>query len=508
VIDGVDDYQSPAWWIKRLSSELLRRNQSPQWRTTSLTREARPPLDLLSDYLRGDPPLPKVAEGWQAGFRQYMRMARMNYAELVVEPTRERMIPIGFRTAASDDENGDSEAARVMAVQDLELKLTDAFDSMLGLGDGYAIVGLPDEESGVPLITAEDPRQVITAHDPATGRGLAGLKLFRDEWDAKDWAFLYLAGERGEPVQLWVASRGGISGLSASSRFMPKTWEWDPDRHGAVLPFDRLNVVRFQNRRGVGEFEPHLDVLDRINDTLLDRVVISKIQAYRQRAIRGLPETSDGAEPTEDGSNVIDYTDVFSADPGSMWQVPEGVEFWESSPVDLGPVRLAIQDDVKALAAVTRTPLHLITPDAANGSAEGAALMREGHLAKVKDRRRRAGSGLAELMSLAFSAMDDEQRADRSGIVTIWEPAEQFSLTERMSAATQAKAAGLPQDAVFTDVMQYRPEDVDRLNGMRAKDLLYALTQAPAVDSSTPLASNPVVDPGVDPSAELAPVDQ
>jgi hypothetical protein len=248
--------------------------------------------------------------------------------------------------------------------------------------------------------------------------------------------------------------------------------------------------------------------LDRINDTLLDRVVISKIQAYRQRAIRGLPETSDGAEPTEDGSNVIDYTDVFSADPGSMWQVPEGVEFWESSPVDLGPVRLAIQDDVKALAAVTRTPLHLITPDAANGSAEGAALMREGHLAKVKDRRRRAGSGLAELMSLAFSAMDDEQRADRSGIVTIWEPAEQFSLTERMSAAAQAKAAGLPQDAVFTDVMQYRPEDVERLNGMRAKDLLYALTQAPAVDSSTPPASNPVVDPNVDPLADAVPVNQ
>jgi hypothetical protein len=54
--------------------------------------------------------------------------------------------------------------------------------------------------------------------------------------------------------------------------------------------------------------------------------------------------------------------------------------------VDLGPVRQAIRDDVQDLAAVTRTPLFYLTPDAANGSAEGASLAREGLVFKTEDR--------------------------------------------------------------------------------------------------------------------------
>lgn len=465
VID-VDEPRSPGWWLKTLSKALVERNTSPGWRTSSLRREARPPLDLLADYLRGDPPLPQVAEGWRDGFRQFMRLSRMNYAELAVEPTRERMVPVGFHTAAEGDENGDPEAARIMRASDLDLKMTDVFSGMLALGDSYAIVGAPDGVTGVPLITAEDARQVITAHDPATGETLAALKMFRDDWDAADFAYVYLA--TGE---VWKARRDGSSSL-ASLRFSARSWSWTSESP-EKLPYRRIPVVRFQNRGGVGEFEPHLDVLDRINDGLLDRVVIAKIQAFRQRAIKNLPSHD------EDGEE-IDYTDVFSADPGALWQVPDGVDFWESQPIDLGPIRMAVKDDVEAFAAVTRTPLHLITPDAASGSAEGASLMREGQLYKVEDRRRRGGSSLAQLMSLAFLFAGDEARSERAEIKTIWQPAERYSLTEKMSAATQAKAAGLPQAAIFTDVMQYGPEDVARLESMRGGDLLYSLLNAPA----------------------------
>jgi hypothetical protein len=62
------------------------------------------------------------------------------------------------------------------------------------------------------LITAESPMQCITAHDAATGETLAGLKLFRDDWDTTDWAYLFLPGE------LWVAALDGGTSIAATAR--------------------------------------------------------------------------------------------------------------------------------------------------------------------------------------------------------------------------------------------------------------------------------------------------
>ena len=79
--------------------------------------------------------------------------------------------------------------------------------------------------------------------------------------------------------------------------------------------------------------------------------------------------------------------------------------------VDLGPIRSAVRDDVTDFAAATRTPLFYITPDAANGSAEGASLSREGLLFKVRDRIREADEAVEQVMSLAFAFDGDAERA-------------------------------------------------------------------------------------------------
>jgi hypothetical protein len=199
-------------------------------------------------------------------------------------------------------------------------------------------------------------------------------------------------------------------------------------------------------------------------------VSVAMYQAYRQRAIVGLPETSDGLEPAEDGSNVVDYTEVFTADPGALWQVPEGGTFWESTPIDLGPIRAAVKDDVQALAAVTRTPLHYITPDAAQGSAEGASVMRESLVYRVEDRRRRASAAFARVMSTAFRMMGESERADVLSIRTIWQPAERYSLAERSSAAAQLVAV-LPNRIIRRDILQYTPDQIAALDRADSEDL-------------------------------------
>ena len=456
--------QSPGWWLQRLTTELQQRNRGHRWSQMSRTRRGRPGLDLLDSYLQGDPPLPTVAAGWSETLLPLLREARMNYAELVVEAPRERMIPLGWTTAVDADENGDQVAARIAAANELELRSADVFRWMLCLGDGYMMVGPPDPMTGIPVVSKEDPRQVITADDPATGRAMAALKLFLDDWTGDRLAYVYVPGA------VWVARQP--AGVLSPSGFSPSTWNWDPDLSRAYPAGfeDLVPIVRFRNVDGQGEYERHLDVLDRINREIFRRVTIAEYQAFRQRAVIGLPETSDNAAPADDGSNVIDYTDVFTADPGALWQAPEGVNFWESAAIDLGPVRAAVKDDVEALAAATRTPLHYITPDAAQGSAEGASVMRESLVYRVEDRRRRAAAAFARVMSTAFRMMGESERADVLSIRTIWQPAERYSLSERSNAAVQLVGV-IPNRIIRRDILQYTPDQIEALDRADAEDL-------------------------------------
>jgi hypothetical protein len=260
-------------------------------------------------------------------------------------------------------------------------------------------------------------------------------------------------------------------------------WNWDTsygDNGFETMPEGRFPVVRFRNRHGIGEFEQHLDSLDRINDKITNEWFTSKMQAFRQRAVKGLPDKD------EDG-NDADYDGLFTASPDEMWQVPDGVEFWESQPIDMGPIVSAIQKDLERLAAVTSQPLHTITPDAANGSAEGAALMREEHVYKVQDRRDRLTPSHAEVMGLlmTFGGHAHGDHDERSTIDPIWGPLERYSIATKASAAAQLDGK-YPLEAIWTEVMQEPHERIPLLRQQMARQRLYAPAPAGQGQQGTP----------------------
>lgn len=115
---------SPGWWLKVLAGELHARRFSPQWsRLARVRRAQRPPLELLESYLRGDPPLPESAQGWEEELFEFVRQARMNYALMCVQSVQQRLRPLGFGTGGEDDRDGDSDAGDVYRANDLDLSL-------------------------------------------------------------------------------------------------------------------------------------------------------------------------------------------------------------------------------------------------------------------------------------------------------------------------------------------------------------------------------------------------
>lgn len=435
---------SVGWWLARLNKKL---------------QEARPGFQLLDDYYTGVAPVPTTAtRAVRQAYQRLMRMSRTNFAELVVEALRERVSPNGFRTGAAGDELDDKVAWGMWQANALDADFALITSACFSMGVSYGMVGDVDEELGVPVMTPEDPRQVITEADPVRRRkAIAGLKTWCE--DGLDIAYLYLPGEVYRFVKHANDANYGVA-----------SYELDAGVMRLAAPI--VPIVRFACRPDMygharGEFEPHIGILDRINYTVLSRLEIATLQAFKQRAIKGLPNRDrDGDE--------IDYDSMFSADPGAMWLLPDTAEMWESGAVDLNPIRQAIRDDVQDLAAVTRTPLFYLSPDAANGSAEGASLAREGLVFKAKDRLSQLGESVEQWMSYAFLVAGDEQRARRADMQIQWSPPERLTLSERYDAASKAQAAGVPWRTVMQSVLQFSPQEIERMEAERAADALLA----------------------------------
>lgn len=454
---------SPGWWLNRLAKKLT---------------ERQPRLNRLDRYYRGDCDLPESAENARDAYRAFQRKARANFSELVVEAVRERMVPVGFRTGAENDETTDALAWQIWQANSLDADSMLTHRAMLTMGDAYVIVGAPDDETGQPVITLEDPRQVITEHDPIRRRKVtAAAKLYVDDAAGEDRAYLYLPGY---VFQAYRNRRPGSSDNASDIR----GWDWVEGTPQA-LPFDTIPVVRFANRADLfgepqGEFEGVLDTLDRINHGILQRLIIATIQAFRQRAVKGL-------QPTDEQGDPVDFNGIFQPGPGALWLLPEGAEMWESSQTELSGINTSIRSDIMDLAASTRTPLFYLTPDAANGSAEGASLAREGLVFKTNDRLNQAGESWEQVMSLAFRWLGDEQRADTADLEVLWAPPERFSLAERYDAASKAQGAGVPWRYVMTDVLQFSPSVVDRMATERAADAMLTAALIPPPAAASPV---------------------
>lgn len=409
-------------------------------------------IRLLTQYVTGDAPLPDGAEGMSAAYRMFQKKARTNFAQLCVSAVRERMNIGGFRTGATGDENGDAEARRLWKANDLTVKAADAHDWMLTYGRSFAIVGPVDPVIGAPLVTVEHPGQMVVKTSAMDRRRVVmAAKVFRDEDDV-DHAIFY------EPnlVSYWQKSgKDGVSPVTTSG------WTFVGE---AENPLGVVPVVVFENYSALGEFEPHLDLLDRINHTVLQRLVIVATQAFKQRAIKGdLPDTDlDG--------NAIDYNGMFTPGPGALWTLPSGTDIWESGQTDLNGILSAIKNDIQDFAAVTRTPLHYLTPGGESQSAEGAALSREGLVFKTEDRIARVSAGWSQVISLMFRYLGDETRASLLDIEPIWQEVERFSLAERGDAIS--KFVDVPFRSRMLFIGGFTPSEVDEMEAEKAEEAL------------------------------------
>lgn len=480
---------SPGWYFKMLFNQLCK-------------KEHRDRLTLLHNYRIGKAPLPRGAENAREAFESFSSMARTNFADLISSALSERIALAGFQSQNDNDITGDPELGSLMRRAGLDVISGDVHQRMLSQSVAYVIVGDIDEETDAAVVTEEDPLFCIGMPDPDRPRKLiAGLKIKHDDAYDLDRIYLFLAGKvfgPGQRAQLWVAERKAIAGMGSMFGFDYREWSWSPARSG-FLNHDRVPMVRFDNKDLLGEYEPHTDLLDRINHGILQRMVIAVLQAFKQRAIKGLPPTYPKGHQRE--GQEIDYGDVFRSDPAAFWMLPPGTEMWESAEVNLQPVIGAGSADIQQLASVTRTPLHMMQPAGDNQSAEGANLQREGLTFKARNRIKRVRSPWSQTAALMRLQAGETDLRALAKIQALFENPELLSLSERADAASKGRA-DIPLRSLLTMIWQFPPDIVDQMMTERLDDLVLQQRFAAAL-----AAVNPDPAAGVPaPSGPTAPV--
>lgn len=474
MIPDSDRPYTPGWYFRQLFNELS-------------DRKRRDRLESLNNYMIGEAPLPRGAERAREAYEAFMRLARSNFARLVVSALAQRMRLTGFRSATDSDETGDPELGSLWLRAGMNVVAADVHKAMLGLSEAYVIVGEIDEDTDAAVVTYEDPRWIVGMPDPDNGRRcIAALKIKYDAAAEVDRVFLYLAGKvfaPGANAQIWVAERKATGKMGPLMGFDDREWTWSPLRSGA-LRHDRCPVIRFDNADNMGEFEAHTDVLDRINHQILQRMTIAVMQAFRQRAVKGLPAVYPTGHPR--AGQEIDYGDVFVSDPAAVWHLPPGAEMWESSAIDIQPLLNAVKEDVTHLAVVTETPLYYLLPAGENQSAEGAVAQRENLVFKALDRISRVDPKWLDTVALMLLQAGAADRKALARLGTIWASAEMLSLAERADAAAKA-ANDIPRRSRLQHIWGFDPATVDRMMTEWADEQVLQLALANALAQANPV---------------------
>ncbi|PKQ59730.1 hypothetical protein B5566_02490 [Mycobacterium sp. MHSD3] len=438
-----------------------------------------PRIRLLKRYVDGDAPLPLGGANTRASWQRFQKESRTNWGLLIIEASADRLVPNGITVGGSPDSKEAVVAQRIWRTNRMDSVFKEWVRYGLTFRRGFMTVW-KDEKTERAVIAADSPETMYVATDPLQPwRVRAALRVWRDEDAEKDYALVWTNGRRqkfSRSIYVTPESKRLVRRISG---------DWKPEQD-AVETGQAPPVVVYNNPGGVGEFETHLDVINRINRGVLHRLVIEAMQSYRQRALRA--KDGDTRLPDKDPEGKdIDWGKIFEPAPGAMWELPPGIDIWEAQPTDTRPLLDGSTSDIRHLASSTRTPLPMLMPDNANQSAKGATSADAGHLSKCGDRLAEARVGAAAVLVEALKIEDVELEATNALEVT-FEPVEMVSVPEKFAAAAQAKAAGLPTKTIARKILGWSPAELAQLDVDRSDEMLFAATIAAV---SSPAQTSP-----------------
>lgn len=389
-------------------------------------QEQRRRLDLIDKWHRWEPDAlrDKIPNYATSEHRNLAKISETPFLSLVVTTVAQQLVAEAFRSARSVDTERISEP---WLRNRMHSRQRAVYRAALSYGYSY-VTAMPGDTGAV--LRGRSPRDLYAVYGD----------VVEDEYP-----MYYLLAKGGHK---YVVDEEAVYILGDDNGRIDYIEE---RRHNAgVAP-----AVRYSNQidlegRTPGEVEPYVQVAERINKTTYDRMLVQHFNSWKVRTATGLDMPND-PEERERVKLLLRQGDILTGEDGVTFGTLD-----ETSPDGLIK---ATDEDVKILAVVTQTPVHALTGDLVNLSADAIAESRA--MADLKVNERKVGFGDSNEQVLRLSAHIEGRREDAAdfSIRTDWADLQSRSMNQAADAlGKMATMLKIPVELLWDRIPTVTPE--------------------------------------------------
>lgn len=464
------DFDNAAVWRDRMFAELVDR------RSEGLR---------LAGYYDGVQPLGFASDRFKRTFYWLLHRFADNWMRTVVDSKEERLKVEGFRVDTTGEI--DSTAWAIWQANDMDAQAQMAHTESLIHGESYVTVWTGAGE--VPEITAEHPmRAIVWPHPKRIHEAVAGLRTYEDpegfehlEVFLPDGVYLYRSDKPARASLTATAARWNLDTEVYEDAFQPNPW--------GVVP-----MVALPNQPRLGWTPPHLrsemwpvlPLQDALNKLIVDMMVASEFQSFRQRWVTGLElevdENGNAKEPFKTGVDRLWISE------------DKDVKFGEFGTVDLTQYTKAIDAILVHVASIGSVPPHYLNASADRLSGESIKAAESGLVSKVRRKMVHYGDSWERVMRLAGTIAGNDGLANATSMETVWADPEIRTDSAQADAALKRKDVGVPWNQLMED-LGYSPAQIERMRAERTTDALLGVLNGGVNNGATAAAGLNVGSP-------------
>lgn len=317
--------------------------QMINWRNAEADR-----LDRIHRYLTGDYDLSWLPTSIPDQVRQLGKISKVNLVRLVVNSSTQGLYVDGYR---SREQPTDDPAWDIWQRNRLDKRQIGVHRAAVSYGASYETV-LPGDP--VPVIRGVSPRKITTVYGPDDDWPMWALEKRRTT-SGKLWRLL------DDTHVYWVGEEKRRDFADPEFRFL------ESEEHGAgVTPVVRFRETEDLDDEVTGEVEPHMAVQDQINLTTFGLLVAQHYGAFKQRYILGWLAETEEQKLKASAATLMTFEDH-----------PDDISVGEFDQTDLSGYLESREASLRHLATMSQTPVHELTAQLVNLSAEALVAARD-----------------------------------------------------------------------------------------------------------------------------------
>jgi hypothetical protein len=470
---------TPTWWRMFTGADRSALDNtpvgSPLWmllRGLSRLNAERPEVERLEAYWQGRHDAPDTLDDDTAA--KYVKLvdeSGINYMRTVVEVIAERIKLQGL-WLPGDDERADSETWKLWTENGLDSWQGVAWPEMLAKRRVYWSVW-PTEDGQPPRIEIEDALQTwVELEQGSRTRRAFAVKTFVDDWTGEEVADVVT------PTAVHYFIRQASTGRqSVVERTSDKSGgkEWverqpsEPNKLGEVPFVAMVNKPTLRGPdRGYSVIEDVTKTQDRLNQTILGRMLAGHTAAFLQKYATGIEVEDD-----DDGNPVPPFK------PGvtRLWiSENESAKFGQFDATDLRNYITGEEQEIQHIANTTRLPRHYLNPTGQAPSGDAMRSAEAALVALVTGVQQFCEAPLREVFRLARSAAGIGETPFESELV--WADPEFQTYGQLVDGTTKLVQGGIASKRWAREKVGMTPATIRRVEAELQAELLEAAALA------------------------------